>query len=243
GPRTPGAALRDPLDPWGPLSLNAVRVLILRRRQNVRHILTRQVSTEGRSMQSSTSVLQSLIKRAFDIVVATGGLLLLFPLILVICAGLMIDSSGPILYRRRRYNSNNVEFEIFEFRTWLAGRQEKTFHDKSDEMQSLTRVGQILRDSGMNRLPVLLNVLRGEISIVGSRLFEAAPGKALPPIKLYEVRPGVVSLAHVNHDHSESHDEAKKLYRCIKCDLYYIDHCSFLFDMKIILRALLSRAT
>jgi lipopolysaccharide/colanic/teichoic acid biosynthesis glycosyltransferase len=75
-------------------------------------------------------------------------------------------------------------------------------------MPSVTRLGQTLRHSGINKLPLLLNLLRGEISIVGSHLFMAAPGKAFSPLDLHEVRPGIISWAHVNDDHGESADAA-----------------------------------
>ncbi len=196
---------------------------------------------ERRRLRASTSLFQSLIKRGFDIVVATAGLLVLSPLILLISLAIKIDSSGPTLCRHKRYNSNNVEFEIFEFRTTLAAdKRERTLNSTLVDTQCVTRLGQVLRHSGINKLPLLLNVMRGEISIVGCHLFTTAPGKAFSPLDLREVRPGLISWAHVNDDHHESADAAKSIYRCIKCDLYYVEHYSFIFDIVILFRALLS---
>ncbi len=199
---------------------------------------------EPRRLRAPTSLFQSLFKRGFDIVVATAGLLLLSPLILLISLAIKIDSSGPTLCRHKRYNSNNVEFEIFEFRTTLAAdKRERTLNSTPVDMPSVTRLGQTLRHSGINKLPLLLNVMRGEISIVGSHLFMAAPGKAFSPLDLHEVRPGIISWAHVNDDHGESADAAKSIYRCIKCDLYYVEHYSLSFDMAILFRTILSGST
>src|SRR5215510_8558077 len=116
---------------------------------------------EQRTTPSSTSFSQSPIKRGFDVVVATAGLLLLSPLILVISLGIKIDSSGPILCRNKRYNSNNMEFDTFEFRTTFVDQREKTSNRKRDDMQFTTGFGQILCRSGLNKLPILINVLKG----------------------------------------------------------------------------------
>jgi len=176
-------------------------------------------------------------------IVASASLLLLSPLILLISLGIKIDSSGPVLCRHKRYNSNNMQFEIFEFRTTLADEREETLNRRHDTMQCVTGFGQILQRSGLNKLPLLIDILRGEISIVGSHLFTDAPGKEFPPLNLHDVRPGLVSWAHANDDQSENADVANNVYRCIKCDRYYAEHRSFFFDVKIILYILLSKKT
>ena len=176
-------------------------------------------------------------------IIASVSLLLLSPLILLISLGIKIDSSGSILCRHKRYNSNNMEFEIFEFRTALVGQREKTLNRRCDEMQGVTGFGQILRRSGLDKLPLLINVLRGEMSIVGSHLFTDAPGKAFPSLDLHEVKPGLLSWAHVNDDQGEIADAARNVCRCIKSDRYYVENNSFFFDVKILLHTLLSKKT
>jgi lipopolysaccharide/colanic/teichoic acid biosynthesis glycosyltransferase len=169
--------------------------------------------------------------------------LLLSPLILLISLGIKIDSSGPILCRNKHYNYNNTEFEILQFGTTLIDEQEKTLNRGHDAVQCVTGFGQILRRSGLNKLPLLVDVLHGKISIVGSHLFADAPGKAFSVLNLDEVRPGLVSCASVSDDEGENIDAANNVYRCIEGDRYYVDNRSFFLDAKILLHTLLSKKT
>src|SRR5260221_6774148 len=95
------------------------------------------------SAANEKTYIRSLSKRAFDIVVATAGLLLLSPLILVISFWITTDSSGPILCPRKRCSSNNVELEIFEIRTTLVDQRRKTSEHRLDEMKRITGVSQV----------------------------------------------------------------------------------------------------
>ncbi len=204
---------------------------------------TSKYRLEPRIIRRSISSIQSFNKRTFDIVVAIAGLVILSPLILLISLGIRVESPGPILCRHRRYNANSAEFEIFQFRTTLVDRREKTSKHRPGEVQRITRLGQILRRSGTDKLAQLISVLCGEMSIVGSHLFTDPPGRGFPPLDLHEVRPGLVSWAHASDDQGENADVDKNVYRCIKCDRYYVEHRSFFFDVKIILYILLSKKT
>jgi lipopolysaccharide/colanic/teichoic acid biosynthesis glycosyltransferase len=198
--------------------------------------------SERRIIRRSISSFQSFSKRGFDILIAIAGLLLLSPLISLISLGIRIESPGPALCRHKRYSSNNVEFEIFEFRTSLVQRG-KTCSHGLDEIQYITGFGQILRRSGMNKLPQLMNVLRGEMSIVGTHLFTNAPGRPFPPLDLHEVRPGLVTCAHDHDEQCRIAGTARSIDRRINCDRYYIENSSFFFDMKVLLHTLLSKTT
>src|SRR2546422_224020 len=146
---------------------------------------------ERRIIRRSISSIQSFNKRTFDIVVAIAGLVILSPLILLISLGIIVESPGPILCRQRRYNANSVEFEIFQFRTTLVDRREKTSKHRPGEAQRITGLGQILRRSGTDKLAQLISVLCGEMSIVGTHLFTNAPGKPFHSLDLHEVKPGL----------------------------------------------------
>ena len=161
-----------------------------------------------RSSASITmSPCQDIIKRGFDIVVAIAGLLLLSPLTLLISLAIKRASLGPIVCRHKRYGVNNETFELFEFRTTLARQEEETF-------TFATRFGQLLRRSGMDKIPQLVNVLRGEMSIVGPHPFATAPGMVCHLPQLDKVRPGLFSWAQVNDDQGETENSAKSLDRC-----------------------------
>jgi lipopolysaccharide/colanic/teichoic acid biosynthesis glycosyltransferase len=189
------------------------------------------------------SPFQEIIKRGFDIAVAITGLLLLSPLILLISLAIIFDSPGPSLCRHKRYRLDNVAFEVFEFRTTLAGHEDEIFNHMSNKIQCVTRVGLILCRSGIDKIPQLINILRGELSIVGPHPFTTAPGEAFPLSQLHNVRPGLVSWAQVNDDQGETANRAKSLERRIERDRYYLENRSFLFDMKILLLTLLSTRT
>jgi lipopolysaccharide/colanic/teichoic acid biosynthesis glycosyltransferase len=185
---------------------------------------------------STVSPCQDIIKRGFDIVVAMAGLLLLSPLTLLISLAIKSASPGPIVCRHKRYGVYNKTFELFEFRTTLAREVEESF-------TFAKRFGQLLRRSGMDKIPQLVNVLRGEMSIVGPHPFATAPGMALHPPELHKVKPGLVSLAQVMDDLGETANSADGLDRRIEYDRYYLENCSFSFDMRILLLTLLSQRT
>jgi Bacterial sugar transferase len=118
--------------------------------------------SERRRVQAPTSCLQSLSKRGFDLVVATAGLLLLSPLIIFVSLGIRFAFSKPILCQQKRYNSNNVEFGLFEFRIRHVDQQEQRLNRRLDQIRCCTSIGRFLCRSGLNKLPQLLNVLRGK---------------------------------------------------------------------------------
>jgi lipopolysaccharide/colanic/teichoic acid biosynthesis glycosyltransferase len=198
---------------------------------------------ERRRVRGTMSPFQEIIKRGFDIAFATAGLVLLSPLMLLISLGIKSESPGPIVCRHKRYGLNNAAFEVFEFRTTLAGQEEKTFNYIPNKIQYVTRFGQLLRRSGMDKIPQLMNVLRGEMSIVGPRPFATAPAMVFHIPELDKVRPGLVSWAQVNDDLGETANSAKSLDRRIEYDRYYLENRSFLFDMRILLLTLLSQRT
>jgi lipopolysaccharide/colanic/teichoic acid biosynthesis glycosyltransferase len=204
---------------------------------------TSKYRLERRIMRRSISSLQSFNKRTFDIVVAIAALVILSPLILLISLGIRVESPGPILCRHRRYNANSAEVEIFQFRTTLVDRREKTSKHRPGEVQRITRLGQILRRSGTDKLAQLISVLCGQMSIVGTHLFTNAPGKPFHSLDLHEVKPGLVTLQHANDDPCQIADTAISIDRCIDCDRYYMEKGSFFFDIKMLFHTLLSRTT
>jgi len=125
----------------------------------------------------------------------------------------------------------------------LVDQQEKTSKHRLDEVQRTTRFGQILRRSGMDKLPQLMSVLCGEMSIVGTHLFTNAPGKPSRSVDLHGVKPGLVTLQRANDDQSQIAGTAMSIDRCIDCDRYYMEKCSFFFDIEILFHTLLSKAT
>jgi lipopolysaccharide/colanic/teichoic acid biosynthesis glycosyltransferase len=175
-------------------------------------------------------------KRAFDIVAATVGLMLLSPIFLVVSIAIKIDSRGPVFRRQTLPSYNYKSIQLLTFRTTVV-----LLTEKSTSM--VTRVGGILRQTGIDGLPQLINVLLGEMSIVGP-----APSVAVlnnifaEQISLIQLRqrvkPGITGWAQVNSCCGESN---KMTRQRIEFDRYYIENWSFLFDIKIVLMTLFSR--
>jgi lipopolysaccharide/colanic/teichoic acid biosynthesis glycosyltransferase len=187
-------------------------------------------------------------KRAFDIAATTIALLLLSPLILLVCLLTKLDSRGPILCRYKRCGINNKTIEVFEFRSAIAGHESQTVDHAARKNCSVTRFGGILRGSDIDKIPQLINVLRGEMSIVGPRLYSTALTSTLrEKISLLpdqrHVKPGIFSLAQVNSYREETDNTIDNFERRVAYDLYYINNHSLLLDLKIILLTLFSMKT
>lgn len=109
------------------------------------------------------------LKRVFDVLVACLALLFLCPLLLLIAILVRLDSRGPAIYRGRRSGIHNTEFYILKFRTMIVDAESRGGYSTARNDPRVTRVGRVLRRSKLDELPQLINVLRGEMSIVGPR--------------------------------------------------------------------------
>jgi lipopolysaccharide/colanic/teichoic acid biosynthesis glycosyltransferase len=185
------------------------------------------------------------LKRSLDIALALLGLLALSPILLLIALGIMVDSPGPILFRQQRIGQLGRPFGMFKFRTMRAERRvrnagppngspDRRRRHKSAGDPRITRVGRLLRRTCLDELPQLLNVLRGEMSLVG-------PRPELPSIVAsYEpwqhvrhlVAPGITGWWQINRVQDLLMHEATEL------DIYYVQHCSVLLDLRILARTL-----
>ncbi len=177
-----------------------------------------------------------LAKRVLDLLGASLALLLFAPLMVIIALFVKFSSPGPVFYLQKRMGLDGSEFSIFKFRTMgqAAERQSgAVWASKND--QRTTRLGKILRRTSLDELPQLLNVLRGEMSMVGPRperpVFVAQFRKQVPGYMLrHKVKAGITGWAQVNGWRGDTSIE-----RRIECDLYYIQHWSLRFDIKILI--------
>lgn len=184
-----------------------------------------------------------MVKSLFDYVVGGLLLLLLAPLMIGVAIAIKLDSKGPVLFRQRRHGFNNQVIEVLKFRTLyhqFADPSAKQLVVKDDPR--VTRVGGFLRKTSIDELPQLINVLRGDLSLVGPR-----PHALKAPMgdKLWEevvdkyfgrhrVKPGITGWAQVNGFRGGS--DSEPLQQRIDHDLYYIENWSLLFDLYILLR-------
>jgi Undecaprenyl-phosphate glucose phosphotransferase len=187
-----------------------------------------------------------LVKRAFDIMAATLGMVLLSPVLAVAAVAIKLDSEGPVFFRQTRHGYNNQTIRVFKFRSMTTLEDGQAFRQARRNDPRVTRVGQFLRRTNIDELPQLINVLMGEMSIVGPRPHPVALNKLFeqhisPFSRRHNVKPGITGWAQVNGYRGQT-DTLEKMQRRFECDLYYIDNWSFLLDMKIIIMTMFSRS-
>jgi Undecaprenyl-phosphate glucose phosphotransferase len=195
-----------------------------------------------RAPLSSFEVLQ---KRLFDIVAAAGALVALAPTFALIALMIRLDSPGPVFFRQRRYGFNQQPFRIIKFRTMTTLDDGDVIRQACRNDGRITRIGGWLRRWNIDELPQLINVLRGDMSLVGPRPHALSHDREYEQrISLYarrhNVRPGITGWAQVNGLRGET-DTDEKMRRRVDYDLYYIDNWSMLFDLKILLYTVFSR--
>jgi Undecaprenyl-phosphate glucose phosphotransferase len=184
-----------------------------------------------------------LAKTIEDKVLSALLLVLLIPLMLCIAALIKIDSPGPVLFKQRRYGFNNRLITVWKFRTMYADQADATAERQTTrDDPRVTRFGNFLRRMSLDELPQLINVMLGDMSVVGPRphaVATKAAGELFEDVvdeyaARHRVKPGVTGWAQVNGWRGET-DTVEKVRQRVKHDLYYIDNWSILFDLKILL--------
>lgn len=181
----------------------------------------------------------SLVKRLLDIVLAAVGLVILSPVLLFAALVILLDDGWPVIYRQKRVGLNGRPFTIYKFRTMRQNAE----HDSGPVFATLndprrTRSGRWMRRMRVDELPQLVNVLRGEMSLVGPRPERPEHvARLMTSIPFYRtrliIRPGLTGWAQVRYDYGANDQDA--LVK-LQYDLYYIRHKSLLLDMNILLR-------
>ncbi len=169
--------------------------------------------------------------RALDVLIATLALLLLSPVLLVAAVAIKLGSQGPVFYRQRRVGLNGEEFEMLKLRTMIEGSDPVgvgTVVTREDPR--VTRAGRILRRTSLDEIPNLVNVLRGEMAIVGPRPTIPAQVKDYTPRqhRRHEVRPGVTGWAQVQGRAGIPWEER------IELDVEYVERRGAALDARIL---------
>jgi len=176
-------------------------------------------------------------KRALDIVVSSLGLLLAAPLALITAIAIKLDSSGPVLYCQERVGADEKPFVLYKFRSMQCDAEAATgpqWAAKDDPR--VTRVGRIMRKLRIDEIPQLMNVLNGEMSLVGPRperpFFVSQLKEQIPYYELrFTVKPGITGWAQISYQYGDSEDDATEK---LQFDLYYTKHMSAIFDLQIL---------
>jgi undecaprenyl-phosphate galactose phosphotransferase/putative colanic acid biosynthesis UDP-glucose lipid carrier transferase len=180
---------------------------------------------------------EQLSKRAVDIAGASLALIIFSPLMLVSALAVKIDSDGPVLFRQRRNGFNAKQFVIFKFRTMSVMEDGPAVLQATRSDPRVTGVGKILRRSSIDELPQLLNVILGDMSLVGPRPHALAHdnhyGDLLSEYAFrHHVKPGITGWAQVKGYRGET-TRIEQMKGRIDCDLWYINNWSLLLDLKI----------
>jgi Undecaprenyl-phosphate glucose phosphotransferase len=181
-------------------------------------------------------------KAIFDRVVAAIALLALSPLMLLVALAIKLDSKGPVFFRQQRFGFNNNLIGVYKFRSMYT---ERTDHHGAKQVTKddprVTKVGRFIRKTSIDELPQLINVLRGELSLVGPRP-HATQSKAANQLyqevvtgyyARHRMKPGITGWAQINGWRGET-DTLEKIERRVEHDLHYIENWSLAFDVYIL---------
>lgn len=186
-------------------------------------------------------------KRMFDIAGATLGLVLAGPLLLILAVAIKIESRGPVFFRGVRVGLHGNHFRIFKFRSMVADAEQSGPGITAAGDSRVTRLGRLLRRFKLDELPQLLNVLKGEMSLVGPRPEDPryVAHYTAEQRRVLSVRPGITGAASVRYRHEEvllRGPDWETVYLTVimpdklKIDLAYIEHWSFGSDLKVLVQ-------
>ena len=178
------------------------------------------------------------IKRILDIIFSFIGIIILLPIFLLVAIAIKIDSKGPVIFKQKRLGKDGKEFNIYKFRSMVVGAEKigtGVYSKKGDSR--VTKVGNFIRMTSIDELPQLVNILKGEMSFIGPRpVLTYHPWKfeeyTKEQAKRFDVRPGITGWAQI---HGRKDVEWHKR---IELDIYYVEHISFLLDVKIFLKTI-----
>ena len=179
-------------------------------------------------------------KRLLDVAVAGTSLLVLLPLLALTAAAIKLESRGPVIFRQRRHGFNGQAFIIYKFRTMNVQEDGAAVLQARKADPRVTRVGRLLRQTSIDELPQLWNVLQGNMSIVGPRphalVHDYEYGKMIANYAFrHHVKPGITGWAQVNGFRGGT-PQLELMQQRIQHDLWYIDNWSLLLDLLIIIR-------
>jgi lipopolysaccharide/colanic/teichoic acid biosynthesis glycosyltransferase len=176
---------------------------------------------------------QLILKRVFDFLIALIGLVILSPLFLVVAILIKLDSEGPVFFKQERIGKDSKPFYPFKFRTMVQGAVDKGLgYTVAKDDERITKLGKFLRKWGVDELPQLINVLKGEMSLVGPRptlRYQVEKYNDFEKRRLL-VKPGLAGWALIHGRNSLTWEER------IKYDVWYVDNWSLWLDIKIIVK-------
>ena len=186
------------------------------------------------------------MKRIFDIVASGIGLILLSPLFVILAIWIKCDSIGPVFYKQVRVGRNNMDFQLFKFRSMRVGSDKKGLITVGGHDPRITRSGYYIRKYKLDEFPQLINVFKGDMSLVGPRpeVRKYVDMYTEEQMHVLDVRPGITDLASIRYrnenEHLERVNDPDKYYvevimpDKLRINLEYVARHSFTFDIRLI---------
>ena len=205
------------------------------------NIQTQKIAVKEKNIVKDKKTAYKVVKRVFDIVFSLIGLILLSPVFLIISVIIKLDSKGPVFFVHSRIGEKGKSIGIYKFRTMVNNAEDliKSFtpeqkeeFERSYKLENdprITKVGDFLRKTSLDELPQILNILKGELSIIGPRpIVQSELDKYEDnKDKFLSVRPGLTGYWAANGRSDTSYEERMQM------ELYYVDNMSFKLDVKI----------
>ena len=174
------------------------------------------------------------LKPIFEILISIILLIILIPIFIIVSLGIFLDSGSPIIFRQKRIGMGNIEFYLYKFRTMPIDTKE-IMSSKANDLK-INKFGKLLRRLSIDELPQLINILKGEMSLIGPRPILVSMkemSEKRKHLKINSLKPGITGLAQIN-----GHDEMTEQEK-IDYDLKYLQSVSIIFDLKILLFTIL----
>ena len=186
------------------------------------------------------SGMQRFVKRGVDILVSGLALIFFIPVLVLTAVAIKLDSPGPVIFRQNRKGFNGKQFVIFKFRTMTVQENGPTIVQATRDDARVTSLGQLLRSSSIDELPQLMNVLRGDMSLVGPRPHALAHDDYFGSIVgdyafRHHVKPGITGWAQCNGARGAT-PSVEHISERVKFDLWYVNNWSLWLDVQILIK-------
>ena len=209
-------------------------------------ILSRDIVIVPKIAKKASKINYMRVKRVFDVVISTIGLIMLSPIFLILAIIVKLDSKGPVFFAHTRYGKNGKKFKMYKFRTMYENAQDMINDFTPEQMKEwkenfklkddprITKVGKFLRKTSLDELPQIVNIMKGDLSIIGPRpvIEEELEKYGENKEKFLSVTPGLTGYWQANGRSSTTYEQRMEM------ELYYIDHISPKLDFKIFFKTI-----
>jgi bacterial sugar transferase family protein len=209
-------------------------------------ILSRDIVIVPKIAKKASKINYMSVKRVFDLVISTIGLIILSPIFLILAIIVKLDSKGPVFFAHTRYGKNGKKFKMYKFRTMYENAQDMINDFTPEQMKEwkenfklqddprITKVGKFLRKTSLDELPQIVNIMKGDLSIIGPRpvIEEELEKYGESKEKFLSVTPGLTGYWQANGRSSTTYEQRMEM------ELYYIDHISPKLDFKIFFKTI-----